>query len=201
MRERLPLVLSTTALVVAVFGGTPLGHALSTAIPPLAGHAKTADFATNAGAVNGLKASKRPRVGWLLPLGKGGKFPASAGVAGPSGPQGPAGPAGSQGPKGDKGDRGATGPSGPTGPPGLSGVRVIDGPASSTTTGSQSAVATCPTGTTPLGGGGATPTPGAGVTLRNSFPLPNGWLVVADAKITTPAWTLGAYVVCATVAP
>ncbi len=90
MKQRLPLILSATALVVALFGSTSVGHAIVSAVP-LAKHAQTANFAKNAGAVNGLKASKRPRAGWLVALGKGGKFPASVGQVGPAGPQGPPG--------------------------------------------------------------------------------------------------------------
>jgi len=48
MKQRLPLLLSATALLVALFGSTPLGTAARQAIPPLAQHAKTADVADNA---------------------------------------------------------------------------------------------------------------------------------------------------------
>ena len=34
MRERLPLILSATALIVAVFGSTPLGEAAYNAVVP-----------------------------------------------------------------------------------------------------------------------------------------------------------------------
>ena len=140
MKERLPLIFSVTALVLALFGSTPLGHAVSSAVPPFAKHAKTADYAKNAGAVNGLKASKRPRVGWLVALGKDGKFPASVGQVGPQGPKGDPGPTGLkgdpglQGPKGVAGPKGATGatgptgpigPAGPAGPPGISGWQAV----------------------------------------------------------------------------
>jgi hypothetical protein len=123
VKERLPLIFSLTALLIALFGATPVGCAVVSVVPPFATHAKTADYAKNAGAVNGLKASTRPRVGWLVALGAGGKFPASVGVAGPVGPQGPAGPAGTQGQKGDKGDKGSKGDKGATGP--REGVTVI----------------------------------------------------------------------------
>ena len=43
--KRLPLVLSTTALIVAVFGSTPVGHAVASAIPPFA---KSAGYAKQA---------------------------------------------------------------------------------------------------------------------------------------------------------
>ena len=97
--KRLPLVLSATALVVAVFGSTPVGHAVGSAIPAFAKSAGYAKQAGNASALNGIKASKQPRPGMLVPLGADGKFPASVGLVGPAGP------------KGDKGDKGATGPS------------------------------------------------------------------------------------------
>jgi hypothetical protein len=110
MRERLPLILSATALAVALFGATPLGSAargLVQVIPPFA---KKAGYAKDAGAVDGLHASKTARPGYLVALGANGKFPASVGVAGPPGPQGSKG---DRGPAGPKGDRGATGPAGP----------------------------------------------------------------------------------------
>ena len=73
--RRLPLVLSATALVVAVFGSTPVGHAVGSAIPAFAKSAGYAKQAGNASALNGIKASKQPRPGALLPLGADGKFP------------------------------------------------------------------------------------------------------------------------------
>jgi hypothetical protein len=86
-RERLPLVLSITALLVALAGFTPLGEAARNAVP-------IALFAKNAGKVNGLKASRTPKAGQLVALGADGKFPDSVGQAGPRGPEGPQGPAG-----------------------------------------------------------------------------------------------------------
>ncbi len=59
--KRLPLVLSATALVVAVFGSTPVGHAVGSAIPAFAKSAGYAKQAGNASALNGIKASKQPR--------------------------------------------------------------------------------------------------------------------------------------------
>jgi hypothetical protein len=106
MRPRLPLILSATALGVALLGSTPLGGAavqLVRSVPPFAkqaGYAKTAGFAKQAGnakAVNGIKAAKTPKPGMLVPLGIDGKLPASVGAVGP---QGPAGAPGAQGPAG-----------------------------------------------------------------------------------------------------
>ena len=89
MKQRIPIILSSAALVVAVMGTTPVGQAArhAVAIVPL--------FAKNAGAVNGIEASKTPKAGQLLPLGSNRKFPASVVPQGARGPQGPAGPAGS----------------------------------------------------------------------------------------------------------
>lgn len=84
VKAKLPLVLSATALVVALFGATPLGNAAYNMV----------SFAKNAGKVNGIKASRAPKANQLLPLGPTRKFPSSVVPQGPPGPQGPAGPAG-----------------------------------------------------------------------------------------------------------
>jgi hypothetical protein len=97
MRNRLPLVLSITALVVALMGATPLGRAAVNAAVPLAKRAYLADTAKNAVKVNNIKASRTPTPGMLLPLDSAGKLPASVGAVGP------------QGTKGDKGEQGAPG--------------------------------------------------------------------------------------------
>ena len=97
MKQRLPLVLSATALMIALFGSTPLGGAagrLLASVVPLANYAK------NAGAVDGINAARAPKPGYLVPLGADGKFPASVGRVGPQGPAGPQGPPGPQGPAG-----------------------------------------------------------------------------------------------------
>jgi hypothetical protein len=123
-RQRLPVVLSAAALLVAVLGATPNGFAA------FKGVVKVALFAKNAGKVGGIAASKKPKPGKLLPLGKNGKFPASvlpvpslgpAGPEGARGPAGPAGPQGAQGLQGLKGNKGTTGPGGPAGPGGPQG--------------------------------------------------------------------------------
>src|SRR6478672_3576285 len=100
MRQRLPIILSATALAVALFGSTPLGNAaraIADKVPPFA---KKADYASNSGSVNGIKASRTAKPGFLIALGKDGKFPRVVGQAGPPGPHGD---------KGDKGDAGAAG--------------------------------------------------------------------------------------------
>ena len=117
--KRLPIVISTTALLVALFGSTPVGHAVGAAIPSFAKTAGYANQAGNAASVGRVKVSKQPRPGMLLPLGADGKFPASVGLNGPIGPKGEKG---EKGDKGSKGDVGPAGPAGPVGPRGVSGV-------------------------------------------------------------------------------
>jgi hypothetical protein len=91
LRKHLPVALSAAALVVAVLGATPAGHAAG----PLG---RIVDFARNAGKVNGIEASRTPRAGKLVPLDANAKLPArvlpeaARGAEGPAGPRGPAGP-------------------------------------------------------------------------------------------------------------
>ena len=182
---RVAIVLPTIALVVAVLGETPVGHAVTSIVPPFAMRAKTADYAKNAGAVGGLRASVRPRAGWLVALGKNGKLPASvvqAGAGGLPGPKGdkgdpgPAGPRGAngpQGPKGTAGPRGPAGPAGPARPQGPAGARGVSGWTFATqglTVPSYggSATAACPAGTRALGGGLAYVPGGAGTIVSDA---------------------------------
>ena len=68
MKRRLPIVLSVTAIVVAIAGITPIGEAASNAIPR---------FARNADKVDGIHASRTPKAGRLLALDRNKTFPAS----------------------------------------------------------------------------------------------------------------------------
>jgi hypothetical protein len=176
---RLPVVLSFTALAIALLGSTSVGHAFSSRV------AKRAVFAKNAGAVNHIKASRTPRPGMLVPLGQDGKFPASVGLAGP------------QGPKGAKGDKGDTGAQGPAGTPGLSGwgyyVVGHDIPAGQI----ESWTAPCPAGQQPLGGGVARGSTQEYAThILDSAPTVDpgatGWVVAVynsgNTAITDYAW-------------
>ena len=194
------LVVACIALVVAL-GGT--GYA---AIKLPRGSVGTAQLKT------GAVTSGKVRDGTLKLLdvapGQRALLKGAAGPQGPQGAKGDTGAKGDRGPKGDKGDKGATGttgatgPAGPAGPPGLSGYTIVSKTVTSTT-GVLSASVNCPSGKRALGGGGGTATPGAGVTVRNSFPLPggSGWLVVADAKSPGSGWSYEVDAVCATVAP
>jgi hypothetical protein len=206
VQARLPVVLSATALAVALFGSTPLGHAVVSVVPPFATHAKTADYAKNAGAVNGIKASTRPRVGWLVALGKGGKFPASVGVAGPqgsAGPAGPAGPAGRDGATGPKGPAGPKGETGPPGPPGISGLQLVSNQPVTTISSSHETTVSCPTGKKAIGGGGYIYGDGGPhFAMRYSIPLgdDSGWDAAAQTIDGYNAyWTVWTFALCANV--
>ncbi|MDX6556124.1 MAG: hypothetical protein QOD86_2319 [Miltoncostaeaceae bacterium] len=99
MRPRLAVLLVMgLALGVVLVAVTPPGEAATNAV-------RNALFAKNAGAVNGIQASRTPRPNRLVPLNRRGKLPASvipasARVPGPAGERGLQGPAGAQGPPG-----------------------------------------------------------------------------------------------------
>ena len=174
---RLPVVLSFTALAIALLGSTSVGHAFS------AGVAKRAVFAKNAGAVNHIKASRTPRPGMLVPLGQDGKFPASVGLAGPKGE------------KGDKGDTGAQGPAGLSG----YGYYIERGDLLAGDAGTLSVL--CPAGQKVLGGGVSSTDP-RNLRVTESAPLieePNGWGagVYNGSNATVAAYV---WAICANVA-
>ena len=100
----------------AVVGGLVLALAAAAASPAGGAAGRSiAAFARNAGAVNGIKASRTPKAGRLVPLGRNAKLPASVvpTIRGARGEQGATGPAGPPGPVGPQGPQGATGPAGP----------------------------------------------------------------------------------------
>ena len=108
-KARTLVVLAGVVLALAALAASPAGGAASRSI---------AAFASNAGAVNGIKASRTPKPGRLVPLGRNAKLPASVvptirGPRGATGATGADGPVGSQGPAGPQGPQGATGPPGP----------------------------------------------------------------------------------------
>jgi len=133
LNRTIPVLLAALGLVLLAW--SPLGHAAERTV---------ASFAKNAGAVNGIKASRKPAARRLLPLARNGKFPASVvpvrrgargadgapGQRGHEGARGPTGPAGPAGPVGPVGPVGPAGSVGPAGPPGPGGQRVnLDVPA------------------------------------------------------------------------
>jgi hypothetical protein len=108
-KARTVVVLAGVALALTALAASPAGGAARRSI---------AAFATNAGAVNGIKASRTPKPGRLVPLGRNAKLPASVvpavrGPRGATGATGATGPIGPQGPAGPQGAPGAAGPAGP----------------------------------------------------------------------------------------
>jgi hypothetical protein len=189
--KRLPIVLSATALVIAVFGSTPVGHAVASAVPPFAKKAGYAERAGNAAALNGIKASKQPRAGQLVPLDKNGRFPASVALGGPAGPQGPKGergepgargPAGAKGDTGPRGSAGPTGPHGPAGASGISGWQFVTARKDIPRDGEATWAANCPPGKKVLGGGVASQPVNYGTQINQSAPagLATGWVATVQ---------------------
>src|SRR5262249_33592627 len=146
-QHRVSLCLSATALVVAVFGSTPLGQAATRAVqkvaPPYAKTAGYAKIAGNAALLNGHKAAASGAPGTVVVVGAAGKLPASIGAVGP------------------------TGPAGPTGISGYEVVKKVDD-LSDGSSGLGSSGATCPSGKKLLGGGASiTTSAGAYVGTNN----------------------------------
>jgi Collagen triple helix repeat (20 copies) len=205
MKKPIAITALVVALALAAFGATQAGQAAVGAV-------KVALFAKNSGKLNGLRASKTPKPGRLLPLGKNGKFPASVvpTVTGPAGPKGdpgtrgpkgdpglpgPKGNPGLPGPKGDKGDPGQPGAPGPAGP---SGYEVVAGSSFSLTPGQTgSGGAACPLGKVVLAGGISA---GAYVALQTSEPFEFNyqafWRVVAR-NVDNHSGLVTPYAICA----
>jgi len=101
MKNRLPMALAVTALIIAVFSATGIAQAA------------TASFALNAGKLLGFKPSKTSKKNTVVVRGANGKIDARsipAQARGARGTAGPAGPVGPTGPKGDTGPAGAPNP-------------------------------------------------------------------------------------------
>ena len=188
MRNRLPLVLSIAALAVAVLGSTPAGHAVVSVVPPFAKKAHYADRAGNASAVNGIRAARKPKPRYLVPLNARGELPAS--VA----PESPAGPQGKTGPQGAKGD---------PGPPGISGYELVHNASARDSTDAKSALVTCPEGKRVVGGGTNVDPFTEPTAVRQSFPFDgrtSGFF--GNAYETTPTsenWSVFVYAICVNV--
>jgi hypothetical protein len=112
LKQRLPLALSATAFVIAVFGITPLGQATTNIVET--------HFARNANFLRGKAPSVaakpntvvvRDGKGQIAGVSRGARgLPGAQGLQGPQGAQGPQGP---QGPQGQPGAQGAKGDPGP----------------------------------------------------------------------------------------
>jgi Collagen triple helix repeat (20 copies) len=211
---KLTTILAVTALIVAVFGSTPLGQAAGRLIVPknsvgpaqLKKNAVTglkvkdgtllaADFKANQ-LPDGPKGDKGD-TGPQGPAGPKGST-GSQGPKGATGAQGPKGATGAQGPKGAQGVQGVSGPQGPKGDPGATKVMVrssSNGPIGANT--SLSATATCLSGETRVGGGANATVVPKGV-LTSSYPVGSSeWRVWYKNNANTQGQSITAYVLCA----
>jgi hypothetical protein len=165
-----PTILAATALAVALFGSTPLGHAAGKLILP-------------ASSVGAKQLQKNSVTGLKV---KNGTLTAADFAAGQL-PAGPKGDAGAQGAKGDQGDPG------PAGPAGVSGLEVVTGATVHVTANGSIAVADCPGGKKALGGGYSSL--GADVITSGVRPGGSGWIVAASPSGQAPQ--IVAQAVCA----
>jgi hypothetical protein len=209
MKAKLPILLSLTALVVAVFAPQTIGNAALKAGSAVvkhalfadrarnarfardavhadrAGKAKRADFAQNAGAVNTIKAARTPTPNMLLPLDANGKLPSSVGAVGPAGPAGPAGR------------------TGPAGPVGVSAEQLVTADSSTNSNTVKSQSVSCPSGKKVVGGGAAVSTTSNSLAITRSFPSGDLTAWTAEAQETSAFagnWKVTVYAVCANVA-
>lgn len=179
MNQRLPLIISATALLVALLGATPLGQAAESALDQVVPRAKKADFAANAGKLNGHKSSVSPARGQIPVVGADGKLAASIGAVGPAGA------------KGDPG------------PPGASGYQQITTQISLGGKGFRAEQLNCPGGKSVLGGGHFFREQDAEeLSLTESRPISNSsWRFKIENQTGDPKGAQSIYIVCASVNP
>ena len=173
MKNRLPIVLSITALLVAVLGATPLGEAAREQLAPR-NSVGTAQLRTNA-----VVSSKVRNRSLLAVDFRRGQLP-----RGPAGPQGPVGPQGA------------------AGAPGVSGRELRAATSTNDSSAFKTASATCPTGKQMLGGGVAITPTSASVPVAITTSYFNGTAWVGSARETSPfagSWVLNVIAICATV--
>lgn len=209
---KLNTVVAFTALVVAVFGSTPIGQAAARFVLPKnsvgVGQLKK-DAVTGLKVKDGTLVAADFKAG-QLPAGPQGPKgdPGAAGASGPKGDPGPQGPQGDPGSPGPKGDTGIQGQKGDKGDPGiaqtvyrLSTKQVSPGP------GAEEFSASCQPGEHVTGGGGAFGTVSPGDALVYSAPggasgtptageTPTKWWVAAHNGSASTK-TLTVYVICA----
>jgi len=191
MRDRLPLILSTTALLVAVFGSTPLGEAAYNAIAPnsIGANELRNGAVTNAKLRGDAVTSGKVLNGSLKAIDfKAGQLPAGA-----KGEKGDRGPKGDKGAKGDKGDKGDAG---------MSGYEIVrksvNVPPNTTTT----AQAACSPGKKVLGGAANIQgVPANAGTIYTQTTLDRFYDALYTNTSTTQTRQLNAIAICATVAP
>jgi hypothetical protein len=206
MSHRVATTLSALALAVSILGVTPFGNAAFRALP-------VAKRALNAGAVNGIRASKTPKPNQLLALDAHAALPAGVLV----GPKGPPGAQGDRGPKGDagagpKGDAGDTGPAGDagdtgavgaTGPSGFSNWEEVAAIQADDGTAIKGQAVVCPTGKRVVSGGYVLTGAAKSSVIANSNYALNetAWIAEARRYSASGVWGMQIYAVCVKVTP
>ena len=189
-RSKASIVISLSALVVGVFGATPLGRAAAEMVVP---KSSVGTKQLKKAAVTSLKVKD----GSLLAADfKAGQLP--AGPQGPKGDTGPSGPKGAQGPQGLQGAQGPAGPAGPQGPVGISGYQQVFSVGTVYAGETAEKTVTCPTGKKPLGGGVWTDEP----YVRTIYAFPNTALTGWSAQVQNSgqvAKQFSVHVICASV--
>lgn len=187
MRTHASIAISITALLVAVFGSTPIGEAAWNQVIPR-NSVGTPQLKRNAVqarqlAPNAVRSAHVLNGSLLAADFRTGQLP--------------------QGAKGEKGDKGAKGD---TGPPGLAGLEVVTAESVTDSGRFKSAIAVCPSGKRAVGGGASTLAVEnvLGLGLKRSQPSgnpPSGWFAQGEEVLATAQnWKLEVYAVCANVA-
>ncbi|MFC0844824.1 hypothetical protein ACFH04_14055 [Streptomyces noboritoensis] len=134
------------------------------------------------------------------PAGKDGAV-GPKGDKGDKGDPGQVGPAGPKGDKGDKGDHGEQGAVGPTGPAGVAmAPKIVHSVQTTVAPGkTEFAIARCPTGTMPTGGGFFYRTEPSGLAAVTSHTVGSDW-IVAMTNTSTADRVFQAQVVCLPIA-
>ena len=192
VQQKLPIVLSTVALCVAILGATPAGQAAARFVVP---SNSVGTLQLKSGSVTDTKIRKHSLTATDFKVGEL-----------------PAGQPGPQGPQGVQGVQGTPGTPGPQGVPGLSGYEIVAGNGATVAANATGYdVANCPTGKKAIGGGftpygGGKPTPvgkAAQLGMVVSAPVDgaNGsaWWVGVN-NLSGSATQVYAYAVCASVA-
>jgi hypothetical protein len=148
-KSRITPIIAITALVVAVFGATPLGQAASRLVLP---KNSVGAVQIKKSAVSGKKIAKNAVTSAKV---KDGSLMAADFRAGqlPAGPKGDPGQRGATGPRGLQGLQGIQGQKGEKGDPGVSAYQTIYHDDTVAAGGVKGMGTMCPAGTTPLGGG------------------------------------------------
>jgi len=189
LKTKLNTIVATTALVVAVFGATPLGHAAARIVLPSNSVGATQ---IKKNAVTTIKVKD----GSLLAADfKAGQLPAGPkGDKGDPGAPGAAGAPGAPGAKGDKGDKGDQGL------PGLTGVQIAFN-VSPAGTGARAVSVVCPYGKKVIGGGQQSSQGYDGTAISGYPDSDHTWLARGVDPNPGVSWTLTGYIICANVTP